>query len=88
MFAFEDLNAHQKDWLAYSSGTDRHGEHCYNFYISNNFTQMVNFPTWFPDCDPHSPALLDLFLSSDVSTCSTKTFPPLRNSDHVVVLVF
>ena len=44
---------------------------------------MVNFP----DCDSHSPALLDLFLSSDASICSTMAFPPLRNSDHVVVSV-
>ena len=43
---------------------------------------MVNFPTQIPDCDSHSPALLDLFLSSDTNICSTVTFPP---SDHVVV---
>ena len=45
---------------------------------------MVNFPTWIPDCDSHSTALLDLFLSSDASICSTMAFPPLKNSDHVV----
>ena len=59
----------------------------YNFSISNDLTQMVNFPTRIPDCDSHSPALLDLFLSSDASICSTMAFPPLGNSDHVVVLV-
>ena len=48
---------------------------------------MVNFPTWIPDCDSHSPALLDLFISSDASICSTMAFPPLGNSDHVVVSV-
>ena len=48
---------------------------------------MVNFPTWIPDCDSHSPALLDLFLSSDASICSTMAFPTLGNSDHVVVSV-
>ena len=31
-----------------------------------------------------SPALLDLFISSDTSICSTMAFPPLGNSDHVV----
>ena len=31
---------------------------------------MVNFPTQIPDCDFHSPALLDLFISSDASICS------------------
>ena len=48
---------------------------------------MVNFPTRIPDCGSHSPALLDLFLSSDASICSTMAFPPLENSDHVVVSV-
>ena len=48
---------------------------------------MVDFPTRIPDCDSHSPALLDLFISSDASICSTMDFPPLGNSDHVVVSV-
>ena len=87
MFVFGDFNVHHKDWLTYSGGTDRSGELCYNFSISNDLTQMVNFPTRIPDCDSHSPALLDLFISSDVSICSTMAFPPLGNSDHVVVSV-
>ena len=53
-----------------------------NSVISNDLTQMVNLPTWIPDCDSHSPALLDLFL--DASICSAMAFPPLQNSDHVV----
>ena len=48
---------------------------------------MVNFPTWIPDCDSHSPALLNLFLSSGASICSTTAFPSLGNSDHVAVSV-
>ena len=48
---------------------------------------MVNFPTWIPDCNSHSPALLDLFSSSDASICSKMLFSPLGNSDHVVVSV-
>ena len=59
----------------------------YNFSVSNNLTQMVNFPTQISDCDSHGPALLDLLLSSDASICSTMAFPPLGNSDHVVVSV-
>ena len=58
-----------------------------SFSISNDLTQMVNFPTRIPDCDSHSPALLDLFLSSDTSICSTMAFLPLENSDHVDVSV-
>ena len=81
------LNIHHKDWLTYSDGANRPGELCYNISISNDLTQMVNFPTRIPDCDSHSPALLDLFLSSDASICSTMAFPPLGNSDHVAVSV-
>ena len=29
-------------------------ELCYSFSISNDLTQMINFPTWIPDCDSHS----------------------------------
>ena len=87
VFVFGDFNVHHKDWLTYSGGTGRPGELCYNFSISNDPTQIVNFPTRIPDCDSHSPALLDLFLSSDASICSTMAFPPLGNSDHVVVSV-
>ena len=61
-FVFGDFNVHHEDWLTYSHGTDQPGELCYNFSISNDLTQMVNFPTRIPDCDSHSPALLDLFL--------------------------
>ena len=84
-FIFEDI--HHKDWLTYSGGTNRPDEICYNFSISNGLIQMVNFPTWMPNCDSHSPTLLDLFISSDTSICSTVMFPPLGNSDHGVVSV-
>ena len=60
--SLETFNVHRKNWITYSSGTDRPGELCYNFSISNDLTQMVNFPTQIPDCDSHSPALLDLLL--------------------------
>ena len=85
--SLETFNAHHKDWLTFSGGTDGPGKLCYNFSISNDLPQMVNFPTQIPDCDSHSPALLDFFLSSDASICSTMTFPPLGNSDYVVVSV-
>ena len=48
---------------------------------------MINFPTQIPDCDSHSPAVLDLFISSEDSVSSTKAFPPLRNFQHAVVSV-
>ena len=78
MFVFGDFNVHNKDWLTYSGGTDGPGEPCYDFSISNDPTQMVNFPTWIPDYDSNSPALLELFLSSDASICSAMALPPLE----------
>lgn len=47
--------------------------------------QFIIFPTEISDCDSYSPALLDLFLSSEASICSIMAFSPLRNSDHVSV---
>ena len=76
-----------KDWLTYSGGTDRPGELCCNISISNDLTQMANFPTLIPDCDSQSPDHWDLFLSSDTSICSTMVFPLLGNYDHVAVSV-
>ena len=63
VFVFGDFNIHYKDWLTYSARTGRSGELCCNFSISNDLTQMANFPAQIPDCDSHSPPLLDFFLS-------------------------
>ena len=82
-----ETNVHHQDWL-YSGGTDRPGELCYNFSVLNDFTHVIKIPTWFPDCGSHSPALLNIFISSDTSICSIMAFPPYRNSDHDVVSVF
>ena len=87
VIVFGDFNVHHKDWLTYSGGTDRPGELCYKFSISNDLTQMVNSPIWIPDCHSHNPVLLDLFISTDTSIWSTMAFLSLGNSDHVVVSV-
>ena len=89
VFVFEDFNVHRKGWLTYSGGTDRllNSVIIVNSVISNDLTQMVNFPTQIPDCDFYSSAILHFFLSSAVSICSTMVFPPLGNSDHVVVSI-
>ena len=86
VFVFNDFNVHHKDWLSNSGRTDRPGELCYHFSISNNLNQIVNLPTRISDCDFQSPALLDLFHSSDASICSTMAFPPLGNTDVVVIV--
>ena len=46
VFVFRDFNVHHKDWLVYFGGTDISGELCYNFSISSDLTQMVNFLQW------------------------------------------
>ena len=80
-FVCGGFNDYRKDWLTYSGGTDRPGELCYNFSISPDFTQNVNFINQIPDCSSHSSALLDLFLLMLVFVL------PLGNSGHVVVSV-
>ena len=57
----------------------------YIFSTSNNFTQMVNFFSWIPDCDIDSPDPFDLFHCFDASIFSTMAFLQLGNSAHVVV---
>ena len=69
-------------------GTDRPGEFCYDFSTSNDLIQMVNLPPCVTDCDSHSPALLNLFISSLTRICSTIAFPSLGNANHIFVSVF
>ena len=69
-----DFNVNYKGWLTYLDATDWPGKLYYNFSFSNDLTQMATFPTWIPDCDSHSPGLLDLFIS-DPNICFTMTFP-------------
>ena len=85
VFFSGDFNVHHKDWLICSGGTDGSNELCYNFSISNDLNQMVKFSTQIPDCDSHNYVFLNLLLSSVASICSSMAFPPLGNSDHVVV---
>ena len=55
--------------------------------ISDHLTQMANFHTRIPDCDPHSPAPFGFIYFICANICSTMAFPPLGNSDHVGVPV-
>ena len=50
-------------------------------------SQMINLPTRIPDCDCHSPALLNLFISSGTSICSTMAVHWEILIDHVVASV-
>ena len=57
----------------------------YNFPITNDLIQVVDFPTRILEFESHSTALLDL--CTDTSICSVFALPPLGNSDHVVLSV-
>ena len=83
VFGFGGFDVNHMDWLTYSSGTDRSGRLRFNFPISNDLTQMINFPPRMPDSDSQGPTVS--FISSDTIIFSTATFPSLGNSDHVVV---
>ena len=48
---------------------------------------MVSLPSRIADYDPHRPTVLDLFISSDTSICSTVAFHLLGNYDIAVVSV-
>ena len=87
VFVFGDFNVHHVEWLKHSRGTDQPGEYSFNFYITHDLTQSVDFSTRIPVCDTHRPALLDLFLTSDPGLSAVGVFAPHRNSDHVVVSV-
>ena len=87
MFVYGDFNVHHKARLTDSGGTYRPSEFCYNFSFSSDLIQMVNFPTRIPNPNSRNPALLDLLIFSDASFCSSVTFPPMGNFDHVVVSV-
>ena len=52
--------------------------------ISNDLTQMVNFPTRIHNREPPHSFLLDLFISPNASVSFTKALPPLGYSDHVL----
>ena len=41
VFVFGDFKVHHKDWLTYSGGTDRPGELCCNFSISNDLMTLT-----------------------------------------------
>ncbi|XP_047140024.2 probable RNA-directed DNA polymerase from transposon BS [Hydra vulgaris] len=79
-----DFNAHHTDWLG-SSVSDSAGVKALNFCLSQSLTQIVNFPTRFPDNPNHLPSPLDLCLVLDPSQCSISPHSPLGTSDHGLI---
>ena len=86
IFVFGDFNAHHATWLN-SNVTDASGIHILNFSLSQSLSQIVSFPTRYPDNSGGNPSLLDLCLVSDPSICSVSPHAPLGSSDHVLVSV-
>ena len=85
IFVFSDFNTHHTTWLK-SNPTDASATHILNFSLSqSSLSQIVSFPTCYPDNNDHAPSLLDLCLVSDPSICPASPHAPLRNSDHIVV---
>jgi hypothetical protein len=87
IFVFGDFNVHHSDWLPHSHGTTSSGFEVFNFSISQSLTQLIDFPTRFPDRADQSPSLLDLFLTSESCICKTSSGSILGKSDHAVVNV-
>ena len=87
VFMFGDFNLYPKDWITFSGGTDRLGEFCYNF----SQEILLRWLTFLLGSQTVMLAVLlfciYLFISSNASICSTMAFPPLGNSNHVVVSV-
>ena len=77
---------HHKDWLTYSGETDRPGELCYKFSISNDLTQMVTSLTLIPDCNTQSHVLWDLFISSGGCIFLYSGFPSSWKFRYVVMV--
>ena len=74
-----DFNVHHTEWLG-SSVSDSAGIKAHNFCLSQSLTQIVNFPTRFPDNSNHLLSLLDLCLVFDSSQCSISPHLPLGAS--------
>ena len=84
VFVFGDFNIHNKDWVTYS------GEeliHLVNsviiFFISDDLTQTVNFPTRIPGCDSNNifvSCYLPLIWKNFVTHASSCSFCDRRAS--------
>ena len=86
LFVFGDFNVHQKDWLTYS-GVTMDLVNPVTIFLSQMallrwLTSLLKSLTM-----THSPALLDLFISTNAGTSSTTSFP-LGISDHEVVCLY
>lgn len=59
-----DFNVHNKEWLG-SAKTDPQGRVAEAFALSNDVTNIIHEPKYFPRAPGLSPSLLDLFLTTN-----------------------
>ena len=81
-FVYKEINALYKNWMIYFGGTDRPGELCCNVSFFNDFSQIRNFSTQFPDLDSESLALLNLWPCLNPSIYTAVAFPLSWNPDR------
>ena len=83
-----DFNAHHMEWLIHSNKSDDAGVGCYEFALSHDLKQLIDYPTRIPDAENQFSSLLDLFLTSCPDECKpSPPHPPFGTSDHVVISV-
>ena len=80
---FDSISCNVDEVLIYCGGIDRPGDRS----ISNDLIQMFNFPTWIPNYDSHSPALLICFFLLTLIFFFAMAISPLGNSDHGAISV-
>ena len=76
VFLLGDLNFHHKDWLLILMELVDLVNSVIIFLSQMALLRWVTFLLGSLTAT-HNPALLDVFLSSDASICSTMVFPPL-----------
>jgi len=75
-----DFNIHHFEWLG---SADTAGLEAFKFSVSQNLSQIVDFPTRFPDNDAHSPSLLDLYLILDLGSCKASRETLIGSFHHL-----
>ena len=81
-----DFNVYHQLWFSLSS-IDQPSEHAFNFAIFQDLDQLVQHFIRIPEPLEDTSNILDLFLTSNPSSYSTKLFYPLGFSDHDFISV-
>lgn len=82
-----DFNTHYAKWLKLSNVTDVASIQTFNFFIVQSLSQIVDFPTRFPNNFDQHASLLGLFFNYSPSSCKASQHCPLSNLYHAIVSV-